>query len=204
MACLSLIGMSGIGKTHWAKRFKDYGFEHICCDDLIEEKLKPELRKLGYKGISDVAKWMGQPYEKQFKKNQQKYLDYEIKVMGEILAKLENRKQKKMVIDTTGSVIYCGNHILKKLKKLTKIVYLGISKSARNEMFRNYLADPKPVIWGKLFDQKKSESFHQALGRCYPKLLEYRQNYYKKYAHFVVPYEKHKNGQIDLSDFLKT
>ena len=35
---VSLIGMSNVGKTYWAKRLADTGFLHVNCDALIEEK----------------------------------------------------------------------------------------------------------------------------------------------------------------------
>jgi dephospho-CoA kinase len=40
---LSLIGMSGAGKSHWAQKLAAAGFRVISIDDRIEEKLAPEL-----------------------------------------------------------------------------------------------------------------------------------------------------------------
>ncbi|MEK7623365.1 MAG: hypothetical protein AAB408_01700 [Patescibacteria group bacterium] len=68
---LTLIGMSNVGKSFWSQKLADVGFSRYCCDDLIETKLAPQLLAQGYKGIADVAAWLGLPYEPQFKKHQQ-------------------------------------------------------------------------------------------------------------------------------------
>ncbi|MFL2772199.1 MAG: hypothetical protein ACJ0DH_01235 [bacterium] len=36
---LSLIGMSGAGKSYWAKRMQSQGYRSIICDNLIAEQL---------------------------------------------------------------------------------------------------------------------------------------------------------------------
>ena len=38
---LSLIGMSGAGKSYWSKRMESLGFQVYSCDDLIAERLGP-------------------------------------------------------------------------------------------------------------------------------------------------------------------
>ena len=37
---ISIVGMSGSGKTYWSKKLESEGFKRFCCDDLIEEKLE--------------------------------------------------------------------------------------------------------------------------------------------------------------------
>ena len=61
MIKLSLIGMSGAGKSYWAQKLADAGFRVIGIDDRIEEKLAPELAAGGHSGIGGVAAWMGWP-----------------------------------------------------------------------------------------------------------------------------------------------
>ncbi|MDA2922208.1 hypothetical protein MYX07_02995, partial [Patescibacteria group bacterium AH-259-L07] len=160
---ISLIGMSGSGKTYWSQKLAGQGFLHICCDDLIEEKLASELKKQGYSGISGVAQWLGQPYEPQFKRNQNIYLAREKQVMQEILSRLEKERIDNIVVDTTGSVIYTGDDIYKKLKKYTVIVYLKIPEPLHKKMFEQYMEDPKPIIWGDIFYKRKNETNEQAL-----------------------------------------
>ena len=62
--------MSNIGKTHLSKILCEVGFAHINCDDLIELKLEKKLKAVGYSGIKEVARWMGQPFDERYFKNQ--------------------------------------------------------------------------------------------------------------------------------------
>lgn len=183
---LSLIGMSGTGKTYWSQKLADHGFYNICCDEKIEEKLAPELKKLGCDGINDVAQWLGQPYDKQFKRNQSMYLKHEKQVIHEILSKVKQEDIGNVVIDTTGSMIYMGRYIMEQLKKYTTVVYLKIPQFLYSEMFRVYINDPKPVIWGNVFNKQKNETNKQALKRCYPRLVRQRAERYDKYAHITI------------------
>lgn len=213
---ISLVGMSGSGKTYWSKKLTDQGFSHICCDDLIEYKLVKELVELGYSGIKGVAQWLGQPYEQQFHKNQEKFMQSETEVMNEIFGQIKSgifghrvskkskkSKNKNVVIDTGGSVIYTGKHIMKQLKKCTTIVYLKMPQFLQEKMFKLYLDDPKPVIWKNSFKKYKGESNEQALKRCYPELLKYRVRLYKKYADIVLDVGILKNNSFTIQNFLE-
>lgn len=190
---ISLIGMSGVGKTFWSKKLEKKGFKRFGCDDIIEEKLGKELKRLGYSGINDVAKWLGQPYDTQYETTSKKYLELENNAMSEIFLRVPTEKGDA-VIDTTGSVIYTNKPILKQLKKLTKVIYLVTPLELQKKMYILYLKDPKPVIWGNSFFKQTNESNLDALVRCYPRLLTFRAKEYEKLAdvkiflsHRVIP-----------------
>lgn len=205
---ISLIGMSGSGKTYWSKKLAQNGFTRICVDDLIEKKIFPELKSVGPTGIKKMAKWMGQPYEPKFKENQSYYLKAEKQIMQKILSQIKSnsfgyRVAKNIVIDTTGSVIYLGSVIGLALKKYTTVVYLKISKSEQVEMFKQYLKDPKPVIWGDSFRKSKGESNQAALKKCYPKLLRRRVELYEKYADLTLDVQILNKHDFSINDFLK-
>ena len=123
----SLIGMSGSGKSYWSQKLALQGFIRFCADDLIEEKLSNELKILGYKGIQDVSKWMGQPYDAHYTQTSKLYVELEQEVMHEIFEKVKKIHQRPVIIDTTGSIIYTGHAIIQKLKKLTKILYIKLT-----------------------------------------------------------------------------
>lgn len=186
---ITFIGMSGAGKTFWSKKLELKGFKRFCCDDLIEEKLNKELKLLGYCGIADVSKWMGQPYESRHNKNSERYLHFEKEVMEYILTYLEKSKvDENIVIDTTGSVIYTGNEIPRKLKALSHIVYLHTPSLIQKQMCKEYIINPKPVIWGNAFSKKRDENDLAALQRCYPNFLEFRVKKYKETAEIILDY----------------
>lgn len=186
---VTLAGISNVGKTHWSSKLAtESGFGHICCDDLIETEVGGVLRELGYNGgIADMAKWMGQPYDIRFSKNQRTYLDLEVATMNTIIRELEQGVQKKnILIDTTGSVVHTGADICRKLRQLTLVVYLEATPSMQEEMFELYIKEPKPVVWGHIYKSEAGESPKEALARCYPRLLAYRSRLYEKMAHVTI------------------
>jgi len=196
---LSLVGMSNAGKSYWSQRLAaEAGFTHLCCDDLIERELGNELLELGYSGgIADMAKWMGQPYDKQFPVNQQRYLDLETDTLRTIMAELQNSTLKgNIIIDTTGSVVHTSPAIRHKLSELTTVIYLEATKAMRHQMFELYIKEPKPVVWGDIFKAEKGESDNEALARCYPELLKYRSTLYAEMADVTVP----RNTSLALAD----
>lgn len=195
--------MSNIGKSHWSRHLvATEGYERVDCDSLVEKKLAGELVKLGYKGIHDVAKWMGQPYDLQYPDTSRKYLNCEREVMMETIERLRDKNTKPLVIDTTGSVIYTGDTVTDALKELTRTVYFEASDRHVEILFERYLANPKPVIWGNQFTAAPGETLKETLHRCYPRLLAYRAERYRLMAHICVPYEKHKAKDATWSSLM--
>jgi len=203
---ISLIGMSSAGKTYWAKRIEQLGYLHLCCDDRIEEMLSSELRDKGFVGLADVAEWMGHPYEDRYQKRSKKYLEAEEVSMTQILDFVETQTNgtiPKIVVDTTGSAIYTSEKILKRIKTLTKVVYLEIPKDQMGDIAKEYIQDPKPLIWGDMFSLEADDDPIKALIRCYPKLLEYRSQQYEKLADFTIKYKDHKSNAMDADRFIR-
>lgn len=196
--------MSGTGKSHWSQKLVHFGFRHLCCDDLIEEKLGHILKRQGYRGIHDVARWMGQPYEPRYPKTSHEYVKVEIDVMTELLSKLEQASVKdNIILDTTGSVIYVPSVVISKLKRYTTLVYLETPSSVREQMLQRYIKDPKPVIWGEAFSQRAGESHKDAIIRCYPKLLRYRSQKYEAMSDLVVQHKIHANELFTPHDLIE-
>ena len=200
---LALIGMAGAGKTYWAKRLAGAGFKHICCDDLIAAQLASELKRSDGTGMK-MGKWMGFPFESLYKERAAKYFAYEQKVLAGVLEYLEGRGQdsEKIVVDTTGSVIYTGDKLLNRLKQSTTIVFLSTPPEAQVEMLRAYLASPGPMLWMDEFSKKPNESDQEALARCYPRLLFFRERLYAKYADVAIDHSCRRKKGFGAAEFL--
>jgi shikimate kinase len=183
---LSLIGMSGSGKSHWAKNLNALGCPTVCCDDQIEARLAPILKKGGYQGINGVAAWMGWPDSPTYAEREAEYLREEIAALDELLTALEKDPRREMVIDTTGSVICTGNHILHRLRKLTTVVYLAASDEEVALLIERYLRDPKPVLWQGVFQRRPGETPQHTVVRCYPLLIAARRRSYEALAHITL------------------
>jgi shikimate kinase len=203
---LSLIGMSGAGKSHWAQKLAVAGLRVISIDDRIENKLAPELAAGGYCGIEGVAAWMGWPDQPAYREREHKYLTYEIESMGEALNEIESSAGEGILLDTTGSVVYTGEETCRRLQALTTVVYLAVPLAEEANLIARYLSDPKPVLWGDQFEQRPGESAKEAVARCYPLLIAHRKKLYERLAHRIVSLTRleglklHARGFLELLD----
>jgi len=200
---LSLIGMSGAGKSHWSQKLAAAGFRVIRVDDRIEQKLAPELAGGGRRGIGGVAAWMGWPDQPTYREREQKYLAREVESMTEALNEIEVSGDEGIILDTTGSVAYTGEEICRRMQNLTTVVYLAATPAEEQILIARYLSDPKPVLWGDQFIQRPGESAKDAVARCYPLLIAHRKELYEKYAHRIVSMERLRKANPDARGFLE-
>lgn len=199
---LALVGMSGTGKTFWTRRLAGEGFPAISCDDRIEQRLAPRLAAGGYTGINGVAAWMGWPDSPAYAEREAEYLSAEIAVLGEILTGLERAPDASLILDTTGSVIYAGNHLLLRLRRMMTIVYLAASPQEQQLLIERYLSDPKPVLWRGAFQPRPGESPRETVARCYPSLIAARRQSYEALAHVTLPVATLHHSSLDADAFL--
>jgi shikimate kinase len=184
---LSLIGMSGSGKSHWTQKLGALGFPTVSCDDQIESRLAPVLQAGGFSGINGVAAWMGWPDSPTYAEREAQYLAEEIAVLDEVLSGLEKDPKRDLILDTTGSVIATGNHTLHRLRRQTTVVYLAASEDEVHLLVQRYLSDPKPVLWQGAFQSLRGELPRQTVVRCYPHLIAARCHSYEALAHVTLP-----------------
>jgi hypothetical protein len=184
---IALIGMSGTGKSYWTQRVAAAGYPAISCDALIETKLQPVLQAGGFSGINGVAAWMGWPDSPTYAEREAQYLGEETASLEELLTELKKQPERSLILDTTGSIIYTGNHLLHQLRKLMTVVYLAASADEQQLLIRRYLEDPKPVLWRGAFQARSGETPHETVARCYPQLILGRRQSYEALAHCVLP-----------------
>ncbi len=196
---LALIGMSGSGKTFWTKRLAETGRPSISCDDRIEQRLAPRLAVDGYAGINGVAAWMGWPDSPTYAGREAEYLAEEIHTLDEILNVLERDRQQKLILDTTGSVIYTGNNLLMRLRRQMTVVYLAASAKEQQLLIERYLTDPKPVLWRGAFQPRAGEAPRETVTRCYPALIAARRQSYEVLAHCTLPVAELRDISRDAS-----
>ncbi|HSM23858.1 MAG TPA: hypothetical protein VK856_03255 [Anaerolineaceae bacterium] len=199
---LTLVGMSGTGKSYWSKKLESRGFIRFGCDDLITQYLAAKL-ELDALDQFDMHQWVGYPDEKTYEERALQYLQAEEFVLNNIFDHITNAKpNENIVIDSTGSVIYMKDSILKKLNQLTKIIYLDITPQDYEKMLRYYLNNPVAIIWNGFFQPVSSETRQQTFARCYPQLVKSREAGYRKLAHTVIPAQIHRAETTSVSDFL--
>jgi len=195
--------MSGAGKSHWTRKLAGAGFRAISIDDRIERKLAHELSAGEHRGLGGVAAWMGWPDQPDYRKREKKYLASEIESMREVLDEIEASGHEGIVLDTTGSVIYTGEEICRRLQRLTTVVYLAASPGELDTLIARYSSDPKPVLWGDVFSRRSGEASRDAVARCYPQLIAHRKELYERYADVIIPTAQLREVSPDARGFLE-
>lgn len=198
---LALVGMSGAGKTFWARKLAEKGAPAVFCDERIERRLAPRLLPGGYSGIHGVAAWMGWPDSRTYAEREAEYLAEEIHTLDEVLQELEQKPDASLVLDTTGSVVYAGNHVLRRLRRQMTVVYLAATDKEQQLLIERYLSDPKPVLWRGAFQPKSGETPRETVARCYPALMEARRRSYEALAHYTVGVGELR-AVLDVKQFL--
>lgn len=197
-----LVGMSNLGKSFWAPKLVPFGYKLVSIDTLILERLRPLLEDLGYTVDMDgMAEWMGQPFDERYLRNSALYLKYERREMWRVVYSIA--LDEKIVVDTTGSVIYTGRFLLWTLRLLSNMVLLDAPEGHEEVLYQQYLKERKPVYWGdKTYTPLQNEEPMAALARCYPRLLATRERRYYRLAHRRLPYSVIRKPDFTEKDFL--
>ena len=172
---IALIGMSNIGKSHWARRFKRrHGFQHFEVDDGIQEKLS-------LSSISRSAEWMGHPYDPGYKEKASEYLTLESE-----LTDIADKISGNVILDTTGSVIYLDDADRSKLSQNYLVVYLSARPEDLERLVDRFKSSPKPLIWGDHYHKVAGISDQESMMSLYPSLLEKRDEMYREMADIEI------------------
>ncbi|MDX9850568.1 MAG: hypothetical protein RBT01_08685 [Anaerolineaceae bacterium] len=199
---LTLIGMSGTGKSYWSKKLETHGFKRFGCDDLITLQF---AQRLGHSDTTDfnMHQWVGYPDEETYADRAQQYLQAEEDVLCEIIAYLNKAGQhENIVIDSTGSVIYMQPKILDAITHLTSMIYLDITPQDFDRMLKYYLENPVAIIWNGFFQPLPRESRQETFARCYPQLIKSRERKYKALAQVTIAASLHRNDNTSVEQFL--
>ena len=169
---------------------------------MIAERLGPELSGKGNTTLN-LAKWMGQPFSEGYIKAEKLYLELEEAVVEHICDELEQATENEpVVVDTTGSLIYLQKKLLNRLRALTKMIHLRLPEEMHEQLFENFINDPKPVIWEGKFKPRKGETPQNALRRCYKDLLSFRNERYSLLADYVLDYSFHHSPEREVDELL--
>jgi shikimate kinase len=199
---LAFIGMSGTGKTFWSRRLADAGHRIVSCDDLIGRRLAEHLPNGDGASVNDLAEWMGWPDSASYAEREAQYLAEEIGVLDEVLTEVERHPEKSLMLDTTGSVIYTGNHLLRRMRRDLTVVYFAASQAEEQLLMERYLSDPKPVLWRGAFRAKAGELPRETVARCYPALMAARRQSYEALAHVTLPVAELRGAAYDVEKFM--
>jgi shikimate kinase len=196
------IGMSGAGKSFWARRLVEQGFVHHDCDADIASRLGSILPvEAGELPANALGRWMGMPWTPGYAEREARYLALEAEVTREALAAAST--PGKHVLDTSGSVIYAPGELLSALKGACRVIYLAVPPARRAAMLERYKKEPKPVVWNGVFMTRPGQAPENALPTCYEKLLALRHDRYLAMADVVLDASEFEARDPGVDGFLK-
>ncbi len=202
---LVLIGMSGIGKSHWSRLLAQAGWSHLDCDARIAARIG-EIAKPnpGESPVHALGRWMGMPWSPHYGEAVGEYLRLEEEVTVQALDDALAKAGGQTVIDTTGSVIYLPSALRAKLHETCHVVYLALADDALDAMLLRFLKEPKPLVWGDAWQPQAGEKSEDALPRCYANLLADRSARYAELAHATLDGRALEEDGIGLDGFLSS
>ena len=175
---LAFVGMSNAGKSYrsriLAQQANFFWYE-------VDASIQKEL---GLADMNDISDWLGYPTSDTYYERAMQYLAAEEKCTH--LADLDT-EGKNLVFDTTGSVIYLTGETKDWLLDQCLVVNIDVGEDSIAELSEKYFVEPKPVLWGNLFNRKEGETDEEALRRCYPEMLKDRLGKYRELAHISIP-----------------
>ena len=188
---IALLGMSNIGKSHFAKRLnRDFGLTPIEVDTFIQHKL-------GKSSMNDHAAWLGQPYSDGYTARENEVMQLESEATQDAMQQCLG--SGNMVLDTPGSVIYTEQKILEQLTEQFWIIYIEADNSDVERLKELYYSSPKPLIWKDSYNPKLASTPDEAVMASYPNLLANRAEIYSQLADLTLPAQPLFEGKIDLA-----
>ena len=155
---IAFIGMSNIGKSYTALRLAThYEFKLIEVDKIIWENL-------GHDSMEAFAQWQGHPYTQGYSERERESIALESQATRAAL----NTQELNPMIDTTGSVIYVDQDVLKKLKQDYYVVYIEAMQDHIERLKVQYFKHPKPLIWAGHYKKIDGLSESESILQCYP------------------------------------
>ena len=219
---ITLIGMSGAGKTHISCQLEKWGWYNYSCDYVIgAEYLKDELNGtegLSAENIGALSVYLGKLGSKAlggfdldlFKQRQKAYYDAEVEALYAMGDTLEGT-DKNFVHDSTGSLCEIEDEaVLRQIGEQTMFVYLKTGEEGEREVLKRAREYPKPLFFPSVFlseklDQYMSENNHKSVDDIvpdefsrwvFPILFEARKPKYQRLADLygiTIPSEEFKN-----------
>jgi len=167
---ITLIGMSGAGKTHISCQLEKWGWYNYSCDYVIGDKyLRDQLENaegLSTDDISAISTYLGKLGNPDmggfdlalFKKRQKAYYDAEVKALYAMGRELLDT-DKHFVHDSTGSLCeITDEEVLRQIGTQTMFVYLKTGEAEEQEVLKRASEYPKPLFFPPDFlDDKLSQ-----------------------------------------------
>ena len=191
---IALLGMSNIGKSHFAARLgREFGFQSVEVDAVIQSKL-------GKSSMDDHAEWLGQPYSDGYAARSAEAMRLETEATSEAMDLCANGDN--FVLDAPGSVIYVDAPVLTRLSDEFWNIYVRAEDDDLERLKQLYITSPKPLIWNGNYNSSLANDPHEAAMESYAGLLKSRAEHYARLADITLDARPLFMGEIDLKTAL--
>ncbi len=199
---LALVGMSGTGKTYWSQRLAEPGYLHVCCDDLIAARLDLDSSD-SEESIAVLSAWMGFPWDDGYRDRAQQYRQHEADVLESALAWVPGDGTERVVLDTTGSLVYLGSELLGRMRDLFIVLHLETPTEVQEEMVETFISRPTPLIWPEEYCSDLFADELDSLRSLFPRLLQERERLYSDLSHIGVSLATRRSPDFGPVDILE-
>ena len=107
------------------------------------------------------------------------------------------------MIDTTGSVIYTDEDVLKYLRQNYYIVYIEAMEDHLERLKVQYFKHPKPLVWAGHYEKLEGKTKIESILECYPKLLTSRGKAYAQQADATVSSTMILNPDVKIENIFE-
>lgn len=148
---LTLMGMSGVGKSHLSAMMEGWGWTSYSCDlDIGAHTLAGEMqRPVSLQDISALSDFIGKigemPFD-EFKRRQKLYYDAEVSALARVphIA----RDHEKLVVDSTGSICeILDEDVIARVGQASLFVYIQATQEEENAILQRARDYPKPLFY---------------------------------------------------------
>ena len=199
---LALIGMSGAGKTYWSQRLAESGYLRVCCDDLIAARIGCDSSD-SEASIAALSAWMGFPWDEGYRDRAQQYRQHETDVLESALAWVPGDGTERVVLDTTGSMVYLESELLRRMRDIFVVVHLETPPEVQEEMAESFISRPTPLIWPQEYGSELFSDELDSLRSLFPQLLQERERLYSDLSHVGVPLAMRGSPEFGPVDILE-
>ncbi|MEM7679602.1 MAG: ATPase [Pseudomonadota bacterium] len=166
---ISLIGMSGVGKSYISSKLEGWGWANYSCDHLIATKYLADKVEgaVSADNIVNLSSFVGQigdpdkggvPLE-EFKRRQQMYYDAECAVLKD-LPEAVGQADGHFVNDSSGSLCEVQDQsVLDAVGQKTLFIYLRVRQADHAEILERAVQYPKPLYFPPAFFEERLKRF---------------------------------------------
>lgn len=205
---VTLIGMSGAGKTHISAQLEDWGWTNYSGDFVIGDRYMHDVLQnhAGFStdDISGLSEYLGKVGNPElgglplveFQKRQKEYYDAECHSLEDMENAL-NDASGHFVHDSTGSLCeVIEEDLIRQVGEKTLFVYLKTDAAAEKQVLKRAYEYPKPLYFPPMFLLALIDEYLSLNGLChaeemvpddfsrwvFPKLFQARKPKYKRLA----------------------